>query len=301
MNGGRTLTLSLPPFPKAVKWLVITNAGMLLLLTLLKVINIDPAGNVGAVLSSLFPVPVRATVGDVLEAALSLLPVLVLHGWIFQLVTYSFLHAGFWHLAGNMFGLWMFGSQFELEWGRRKFLEFYFFCVVGAALTTIAVSYTGWGGITPKTSTVGASGGVLGILMAYALIHGDNEIMLFPIPIQIRAKYFVAGLGLLTILGALGAGSGRGESVAYIAHLGGLLFGFLYVKLVPRRGLMFGASERYFGLRNSYYRWRRRRAAKKFEVYMRDHDRKVTFDEHGNYVPPEDDKKNGGSKSGWVN
>ena len=281
MNGGRTISLSLPPFPKAVKWLVIVNAGTLLLITLLKAVD--------------------RGLGELTESALSLIPALVLRGWIFQLITYSFLHAGFWHLAGNMFGLWMFGSQFELEWGRRKFLEFYFFCVVGAALTTIAVSYTGWGGISSTTRTVGASGGVLGILMAYALIHGDNEIMLFPIPVQIRAKYFVAGLGLLTILGALGAGSGRGESVAYVAHLGGLLFGFLYVKLVPRRGLMFGASERYFGLRNSYYRWKRRRAARKFEVYMRERNQKVSFDEHGNYIPPEDEKKNGGSKSGWVN
>ena len=217
-------------------------------------------------------------------------------------MTYAFLHAGFWHLVGNLFGLWMFGSQLEVDWGYKKFLEFYFYCVIGAALTTIAVSYTGWGGIAPDTPTEGASGGVLGILMAYGLIYGDNEIMLFPIPIRIRAKYFVAGLALLTLMGALGAASRQGERVAYIAHLGGLLFGFLYVKFVPRRGLLFGVSERYFGLRNSYYRWKRKRAGKKFEVYMRDHDRKVTFDEHGNYVPPdENDKTNGGSKSGWVN
>ncbi len=282
MNGGRTLTLSLPPFTKAVKWLVLINAGMLLFITVLKAINRDW--------------------GSLVESALSLIPLLVLRGWLFELVTYSFLHAGFWHLAGNMFGLWMFGSQLEVDWGYKKFLEFYFFCIIGAALTTIAVSYTGLGGITPATPTEGASGGVLGILMAYGLIYGDNEIMLFPIPLRIRAKYFVAALALLTLLGALGAASRQGESVAYIAHLGGLLFGFLYVKFVPRRGVLFGASERYFGLRNSYYRWKRRRAGKKFEVYMRDHDRKVTFDEHGNYVPPdENDKTNGGSKSGWVN
>jgi len=292
--------LSLPPFTKAVKWLVLINAGMLLLTSFLKLVSI-PAGIVEAALS-LFPVRVNPTLGDLLEAALSLSPVLVLRGWIFQLATYSFLHAGFWHLAGNMFGLWMFGSQFELEWGRRKFLEFYFFCVIGGALTTIAVSYTGLGGITPATMTMGASGGVLGILMAYALIHGDNEIMFFPIPIRIRAKYFVAALGLLTILGALGSTSQKGENVAYMAHLGGLLFGFLYVKMLPRRGLGYAASERYFGLRNSYYRWKRRRAARKFEVYVREHDRRVTFDEHGNYIPPDDtDKSNGGSKSGWVN
>ena len=82
-----------------------------------------------------------------------------------------------------------------------------------------------------------------------------------------------------------------------------MFFGFLYIRLVPSRGLLFGFSERYFSLRNSYYRWKRRRAAKKFEVYMRGHDRKVHFDEHGNYIPPDDDvrKGNGGSKSGWVN
>jgi hypothetical protein len=90
--------------------------------------------------------------------------------------------------------------------------------------------------------------------------------------------------------------------IAVFAHLGGLLFGFLFVKFLPSRGLSYAASERYFGVRNSYYRWKRRRAARKFEVYMRGHDRKVTFDEHGNYVPPDDnDKTNGGSKSGWVN
>ena len=93
------------------------------------------------------------------------------------------------------------------------------------------------------------------------------------------------------------------QGISNFAHLGGLLFGFLYIKFVPARGLMFGASERYFSVRNDYYRWKRRRAAKKFEVYMREHDRDVHFDEHGNYIPPEDDarKGNGGSKSGWVN
>ena len=282
MPRGQTISLSFPPFTKAVKWLVIINAGMLLLITLLKAVNKDT--------------------GELVEAALSLIPLFVLRGWVFQLLTYSFLHVGFWHLAGNMFGLWMFGSQLEVDWGYKKFLEFYFFCVLGAALTTVAVSYTGWGGVTSATPTMGASGGVLGILMAYALIHGDNEIMLFPIPIHIRAKYFVAGLALLTVLSAFGAASRQGEKIAYFAHLGGLLFGFLYVKFIPPRGLGFATSERYFSLRNSYYRWKRKRAGKKFEVYMRDHDRKVTFDEHGNYVPPdENDKTNGGSKSGWVN
>jgi len=285
MYRGRTLSLSLPPFTRAVKWLVITNAAVYLLLELLKAV-----------------VP---NLGGELTLVLALIPAAVMHGWIFQLVTYSFVHAGVLHILFNMLGLWMFGAQLESDWGYKRFLEFYFFCVIGAALTTIAVSYTGVGGVVPSTPTVGASGGVLGILMAFGMLYGNQEIMLFPIPISIRAKYFVAGVAFITLVEAISAsGAGRGSNVAYIAHLGGLLFGFLYVKFVPKRGLAFGTTERYFGVRNSYYRWKRRRAARKFEVFMRKQNRTVsgTFDENGNYIPPDDlDKKNGGSKSGWVN
>src|SRR2546422_112533 len=285
MYRGRTFSLSLPPFTKAVKWLILINAAVFLLMTLLQALD--------------------ARLGDIVFLLLALIPRVVMHGGVWQLVTYSFVHLGIWHILMNMLGLWMFGSQFELDWGFKKFLEFYLFCVVGAALTTIAVSYTGLAGITAATPTVGASGGVLGILMAFGMIYGDREVMLFPIPFSIRAKYFVAGVAFFTLISAINAaGSRHGQSAAYVAHLGGLLFGFLYVKFVPKRGLMFGTTERYFSVRNSYYRWRRRRAARKFEVYMRKRNRTVTFDEHGNYVPPDDpeaDKKNGGSKSGWVN
>jgi membrane associated rhomboid family serine protease len=285
MYRGRTLSLSFPPFTKAVKWLILANAAVYLLLELLK-----------AVVPSL---------GGALTLGLALIPAYVMHGWIFQLVTYSFVHAGVLHILFNMLGLWMFGAQLESDWGHRRFLEFYFFCVIGAALTTIAISYTGVGGVEPQTPTVGASGGVLGILMAFGMLYGNQEIMLFPIPFSIRAKYFVAGVAFITLVEAISAsGTGRGSNVAYFAHLGGLLFGFLYVKFMPKRGLAYGASEQYFSVRNSYYRWKRRRAARKFEVFMRKQNRPLsgTFDEHGNYIPPDDvDKKNGGSKSGWVN
>jgi hypothetical protein len=120
---------------------------------------------------------------------------------------------------------------------------------------------------------------------------------MIPFPVAMKAKYFVAILIVVTLAFAIGGGG----NVAYVAHLGGIFFGFLYVKFLRNRKAGKGISERYYGLRNSYYRWKRRRAAKKFEVYMRDHDRKVSFDEHGNYIPPDDDKTNGGSKSGWVN
>jgi membrane associated rhomboid family serine protease len=285
MYRGRTLSLSFPPFTKAVKWLILSNAAVYLLIEILKFLSPD--------------------LGRAVTLGLALVPAYVMHGWIFQLATYSFVHAGVLHILFNMLGLWMFGAQLESDWGQRRFLEFYFFCVIGAALTTIAISYTGLGGVSPETPTVGASGGVLGILMAFGMLYGDQEIMLFPIPFSIRAKYFVAGVAFITLVEAISAsGAGRGSNVAYFAHLGGLLFGFLYVKFLPKRGLAYGASEQYFSVRNSYYRWKRRRAARKFEVFMRKQNRPLsgTFDEHGNYIPPDDvDKKNGGSKSGWVN
>lgn len=228
-----------------------------------------------------------------------LIPRAVMHGWIWQLVTYSFLHGGVGHVLINMLMLWMFGAQQEVDWGSKRFLEFYLFCVVGAALVTMAVAYSPLPGVTPDTTTVGASGGVYGILMAFGMLYGDREIFMFPLPFMMKAKYMVAIMIFLVIIATFQPAQG---GIANFAHLGGLLFGFLYVKFLPKRGLSYGASERYFSLRNSYYRWKRKRAARKFEVYMRKHDRRVSFDEHGNYVPPDDpDKKNGGTKSGWVN
>jgi membrane associated rhomboid family serine protease len=254
MYRGRTLSLSFPPFTRAVKWLILANAAVYLLLELLKAFT--------------------PGLGYALRDALSLIPQLVMHGWIFQIVTYSFLHQGILHILFNMLGLWMFGAQLESDWGHRRFLEFYFFCVIGAALTTIAISYTGIGGVSPLTQTVGASGGVLGILMAFGLLYGDREIMLFPIPFSIRAKYFVAGIAFITLVEAISAsGAGRGSNVAYFAHLGGLLFGFIYVKFLPKRGVAYGATERYFGLRNSYYRWKLRREWKLHSARRREQEK----------------------------
>jgi membrane associated rhomboid family serine protease len=279
MYRGRTLSLSFPPFTHWVKRIIIACVGIYLLQVVL-----------GAVAPGL--------ASDLLTYG-ALIPVAVLHGWIWQLISYSFLHGGVGHVLINMLMLWMFGAQEEMDWGPKKFLEFYLFCVVGAALTTIAVAYSPIPGVSPVTPTIGASGGIYGVLMAFGMLYGDREILMFPLPFMMKAKYMIAIMILLVVIATFQPAQG---GVANFAHLGGLFFGFVYVKFMPKRGLTLGASEKYFGLRNSYYRWKRRRAARKFEVYMRKHNRTVTFDEHGNYIPPEDpDKKNGGSKSGWVN
>jgi membrane associated rhomboid family serine protease len=279
LNRGRTISLSLPPFTRWVKRLILIYAGIYLLMALLEMAA--PAVHYW----------VRIYFG--------LIPLQVMHGMIWQLITYSFLHFGLLHLLFNALALWMFGAQLETDWGSKRFIEFYFFCTVMAALTTVAVSYMHLPGVTPLTTTIGASGGIYGLLVAFGVLYGESEIMMFPLPFMIKAKYFIWGIVFLTLVGAIQETGG----VANFAHLGGLLFGYLYLKFMPRKGLTVSASEKYFNVRNGYYRWRRRRAARKFEVYMRKHDRDVHFDEHGNYIPPDDDlrKGNGGSKSGWVN
>lgn len=277
---GEPMTLSLPPFTRAVTWLVGINTGIFLLM-------------------ELFGVARLPVVGYIIDY-FALTPALVVtHGYVWQVVTYSVLHAGFMHWFGNMLGLWMFGSAIESAWGTRRFVELYFIGVVGAALTTVGLSYAHVLG-NPLQPTLGASGGVFAILIAFGMLFGDQEIMMFPFPFLIKAKYFVGILIVVTLALAMSGGG----NVAYVAHLGGLFFGWLYVRRGPKPALVnVGFAERYYGMRNSYYRWKRRRAAKKFEVYMSKHDRQVHFDEHGNYIPPDDDprKGNGGGKSGWVN
>ena len=104
------------------------------------------------------------------------------------------------------------------------------------------------------TATVGASGGVFAILIAFGMLFGDNEIMMIPFPFLIKAKYFVGVLIVVTLAFAMAGGG----NVAYVAHLGGLLFGWLYVRRGPKAALVnVGLSERYYGVRNSYYRWKR--------------------------------------------
>lgn len=279
MYRGRTLTLSFPPFTYWVKRIIISCATMYFLQVLLELF----APHTEALLTRYYA---------------GLVPDRVLHGFFWQLITYSFLHLGVWHLLINMLMLWMFGAQLEQDWRANQFLEFYLFCTIGAALATIVVAYSPLPGVTPFTPTIGASGGIFGVLIAFGMLYGDQEIFMFPLPFSMKAKYMVAIMVFLVIIATFQPSQG---GVANFAHLGGLLFGFLYIKFLPRRGLVFALSERYYQMRSEYYRGKRKRAARKFEVYMRKHgETPGKFDEFGNYIPP-DEKKNGEGKSGWVN
>lgn len=140
-----------------------------------------------------------------------------------QLLTYAFVHAGVLHLAVNMFAVYMFGSDLERVWGSRRYVSYFLACVLAAAVTQLAVSAIS-GASYP---TVGASGGVFGLLLAYAMLFPRRMIMpLFP-PIPMRAPVFVAVYGILElVLGVTGTMAG----VAHFAHLGGLAGGFLFMR-----------------------------------------------------------------------
>jgi membrane associated rhomboid family serine protease len=142
-----------------------------------------------------------------------------------QLLTYGFLHdlRGWQHIVFNMFGLWMFGRDLERLMGAQRFLTYYLTCVVGAGIVQLIVAAM-QGGTYP---TVGASGGVFGILLAYAMAFPNRTVMLLIPPIPMKAKYFVLFYGILELYFGI---SGRSPGVANFAHLGGMLFGFMLLQ-----------------------------------------------------------------------
>jgi len=142
---------------------------------------------------------------------------------VWQLLSYGFLHGNLNHIFFNMFGLWMFGRDLERMMGAKRFLIYYLTCVVGAGMVQLTVAAI-QGGAYP---TVGASGGVFGILLAFAMAFPNRVIVLLFPPIPMKAKYFVLIYGALELYLGL---SGRGEGVANFAHLGGMLFGFLLMQ-----------------------------------------------------------------------
>ncbi len=228
----------------------------------------------------------------------SLTPVLLVHGWVWQLVTYSFLHTGVLHVAFDMLTLWFIGGFLETSRGGRWLLNVYFLSAIGGALIGSALSFTHLFHSQPGSSTVGSDAAIFGVLAAFAVLFGDLEMMMFPLPVGIKARYLVI-VYMLIDLAFLLAG---GPALTYFTILGGALVGFLYTNThrAPRRRTAGPAlSERLFGLRNSYYRWKRRRAARKFEVYMRKQNRDVRFDSEGRYIDP--DERRDPKDRKWMN
>ena len=150
-----------------------------------------------------------------------------------QPITYMFMHANFSHLFFNMFALWMFGRGLEQEMGTKRFLLYYFVCGVGAALVQMAmaeIDLARFAEFSPAyyrylyTPTVGASGAVFGLLLAFGMLHPNAVIMLIFPPIPMKAKWFVMIYGLVELLYGV---SGSMDNIAHFAHLGGMFWGWL--------------------------------------------------------------------------
>jgi membrane associated rhomboid family serine protease len=202
--------------------------------------------------------------GDSFLDFLALVPFQVVHSFaVWQLVTYMFLHTGITHLLWNMLALWMFGAELERTWGRVRFLRFYFLCGVFAAISVVIAAYL-FGGVA--NPTVGSSGAVYGILVAYAVVFPEQTI-LFGFLIPMKSKYFVMIIGAIVLFQSYTSiAGGQHAGIAMMAQLGGLLAGFL---LLRGRRLQLAVRE---PVTSGYKQWKMRRAKKKFEVYLRKQD-----------------------------
>ena len=150
--------------------------------------------------------------------------------WIWQAVTYMFLHGGLFHILFNMFALWMFGSDIERKWGEKEFLKYYFLTGIGAGILTYLSS--------PRSTipTVGASGAIFGLLVAYALMF-PNRIILVSFIFPMKAKHFVLLFGFMEFMYCL---NGSQDGIGHFAHLGGMLIGLFYLKYWPHISLKLG-------------------------------------------------------------
>src|ERR1700693_1079425 len=220
-------------FPRAVKWLLISNIAIFVI----------------------YFFAARTELGQIFQL-LALSPELVLgHFAIWQLVTYMFLHGTFGHILFNMLTLWMFGMDLERDWGTRQFLKYYFLCGIGAGICDVLANAAVG---NYDTRTIGASGAIYGLLLAFGMLYPDRTVLMsffFPI----KAKYFVMIMGAIAFLSSIGT---AGSRVSNVAHLGGMLFGYAYLRM---RFLRLDTGK----LIQRYQTWKIERAKKKFQVYMR--------------------------------
>jgi len=266
-------TLSLPPFEGATRQLMIWNIGTFFAL---------------AVLPWIFP-----EVARFIFVHFSLTPARVLHGEIWQLISYCFVNAGLLSTFFALFSLWFAGNFLESSFGARYVYETYFSSAIGGAIIATAIASTQVFGLSRSEVGIAPWAGIFGLLVVIAKFFGETE-FLFLFVLRMKVKYLVAiyilvfTARLLTSYDAFNA----------VLQLGGGLCGYLYCRYAPRRGFGFSFTERYYALRNEFYRAKRRKAAQKFEVYMRKQNRDVHFDKDGKYVDPDDRDPN---DKRWMN
>jgi membrane associated rhomboid family serine protease len=250
-------------FPQGVRWLLIVNVALYLVFFIAVHSGYD----------ALF-YPFYLSPGEVVGSLA-----------LWQLVTYMFLHDpfGFGHILFNMLALWMFGADLERQWGRHEFLKFYFVCGIGAGICVVVANLLfGEGG----GRTIGASGALYGLMFAFGYLWPDRTVyfsFLFPI----QAKYFVMIFGAIALLSSFAA---PGGPVSHLAHLGGMVVAYFYLRSrrpVRVQGAGYSGYGGAYGYqpprkkraslvataRNWYKEWKLQRARRKFEVYLKKHQR----------------------------
>jgi membrane associated rhomboid family serine protease len=234
-------SLLFPSFPPGVKWLIAVNCAVYVL----QLLFVD-----------------STLLGRSFLNAFNLVPYdVVRRGEIWQLVTYMFLHGSITHILFNMLTLWMFGAGVEQTWGTRRFLQFYFICGTGAGVCVVLANLA-FG--NPLQPVIGASGAIYGVLLAFGMLFPDQEILillLFPV----KAKYAVMIFGAIAFFGSFQSGP-----VSNLAHLGGMLIGYIYIRtqFSPRRPRVSSPS---FSPSGWWREYKMQRAKKKFQVYMKKH------------------------------
>lgn len=218
-------------------------------------------------------------------------------GWIWQFVTYGFIHGSPLGFLFAMLGIYFLGSAVEERIGSRNFYEMYMTALVGAGVVGFLLSLTG---VVAQGPALGSGPAANAILMVFFLLYRDAPIMLFPIPIPIPVKWiviFTAAVEAAYLLLSHFA-------LLFTVLLLGLGAGYVWYRFLWRGHSIVGLFQTGISsIRNAYYRRKRERAKKKFQVYMRKHDKdpKQYFDEYGNFKPPEEKDKKDRGQGGWVN
>jgi membrane associated rhomboid family serine protease len=234
----------------------------------------------------------------ILEGLFALIPETAFHTLIWQLVTYPFISTG---LLGFLFAalsVWFFGSALEDELGPRWMGEFFVACTLGGSLLASLFTFTVGRhveGLSPGHEAFGLWPFSLALLLVFARLHPDQELN-FNFILRVKAKY-IAMLYLLVYLAVALSSRQRFDALVVLTNA---LSGWLFVRFAPRRGVRFATTEGLFSLRNAWSRAKRRRAAKKFTVYMQKQGRDVRFDERGRYIDPDAERKNPTDRK-WMN
>jgi membrane associated rhomboid family serine protease len=210
-------------------------------------------------------------------ALLTFDPFAFVHGWLWQPFTYSFVHSGLLGTLFELLSLWFLAGFLEGFHNAKWLTGLY------AMSSTLSPRLLG-----APIPLYGCFGGIFGLLAAIGLLYGDTQFMMFPLPIGIKARYLVIIYALISIAMLFSQ-----QRMYAFSQLGGALAGLLFVRTAPRHGISFMMSEGLYGMRNRYYRWKRRRAARKFQVYMKKQGRTVKFDGQGRLIDEDDpnDKK----------